>query len=116
MSDHEYSTAQVAEALGISKLTLLRWLQSGKLAEPKRVAQHGKIDARVWSESDLRRAAVVKVQMRRGRPSKNANSEAHTNGRLLQLRELLNWYGQEVTDTPLKAVHLLQVDLDKRLS
>ena len=31
----EYSTDQVAKTLGIDKSTLLRWLYSGRLAEPK---------------------------------------------------------------------------------
>jgi hypothetical protein len=49
-----YSTAQVASAIGVSKKTILRWLWSGKLAEPKQTIGAG--DSRVWTEADLNRA------------------------------------------------------------
>ena len=48
----EYSTDQVARALGIDKSTLLRWLYSGKLAEPK-VVKTPTSKIRVWSEKDI---------------------------------------------------------------
>jgi predicted site-specific integrase-resolvase len=49
-----YSTAQVATAIGVSKKTLLRWLWTGKLAEPKQTV--GSIETRIWTEADLTRA------------------------------------------------------------
>ena len=37
LGDQEfYSTLEVADAAGISKTTLLRWLRSGDIPEPKR--------------------------------------------------------------------------------
>lgn len=44
-----YSTAQVAAAIGVDKKTLLRWLWSGKVAEPKQTMGN----SRVWTEADL---------------------------------------------------------------
>ena len=35
-SDHKYSTRQVADKVGVSKETLLRWLRAGKVPEPDR--------------------------------------------------------------------------------
>lgn len=49
-----YSTAQVAHKIGVDKKTLLRWLYSGKVTEPKIIRTPGSI-VRVWSEADLSR-------------------------------------------------------------
>lgn len=66
----EYSTDQVAGALGINKSTLLRWLYSGKLAEPK-IVKTPTSKIRVWSEKDLKRAQRHKdSNYRRGRGRK----------------------------------------------
>jgi len=66
----EYSTDQVARALGIDKSTLLRWLYSGKLAEPK-VVKTPTSKIRVWSEKDLMRAQRYKdANYRKGRGRK----------------------------------------------
>jgi len=54
-----YSTVQIARKVGVDKKTLLRWLYSGKLAEPKIVRMPGGV-IRVWSESDLKRASRFK--------------------------------------------------------
>jgi len=67
-------TAEVAAQCGISKRTLLRWLYSGKLPEPKRL-QVGGTDVRVWSEKDLPavKALVLaspKIQKRKERKGK----------------------------------------------
>lgn len=50
-----YSTAEVARLIGVSKMTLLRWLYAGKLPEPE-MQTFGGVESRVWSESDLSRA------------------------------------------------------------
>ena len=49
-----YSTAQVADAIGVSKKTLLRWLYAGELPEPKQTV--GTLNNRVWTEAELKRA------------------------------------------------------------
>jgi hypothetical protein len=56
-----YSTGQVARQIGVDKKTLLRWLYSGKLAEPKIITAPG-ATIRVWSEADLKRASQHKEQ------------------------------------------------------
>ncbi len=67
-----YSTAHVAKIVGVDKSTLLRWLYSGRLAEPKRIQQPG-IESRVWSEKDLQRVKKFKEQnYRQGRARKKA--------------------------------------------
>jgi len=50
-----YSTVQVARLIGVSKMTLLRWLWAGKIREPKRRTNGGQ-DVRTWTERDLERA------------------------------------------------------------
>jgi predicted site-specific integrase-resolvase len=60
-----YSTAQIADAIGVSKKTLLRWLWSGKLAEPKQTV--GTLDSRVWTQADLNRAKLYREQNYRKR-------------------------------------------------
>jgi len=66
----EYSTDHVAKALGIDKSTLLRWLYSGKLSEPK-VVKTPTSKIRVWSEKDLMRAQRYKDEnYRKGRGRK----------------------------------------------
>jgi hypothetical protein len=56
-----YSTGEVARELGIHKTTLLRWLYSGKLKEPRRIEQPG-VDYRLWSEKDLERVRRYKEE------------------------------------------------------
>lgn len=60
-----YTTAQVAKIIGVSKNTLLQWLYTGVLTEPKRSAVGG-IQWRIWSASDIERARKVKATMKRG--------------------------------------------------
>jgi predicted site-specific integrase-resolvase len=50
-----YSTAQVAAAISVNKSTLLRWLYTGKLKEP-RMQIFGGVASRIWTEKDLETA------------------------------------------------------------
>ena len=45
-----YSTHEAADSAGISKATLLRWLKSGQISEPKRDVRGW----RIFSEDELR--------------------------------------------------------------
>ncbi len=68
----KYSTSQVAEKIGVHKLTLIRWLLSGKIAEPERVKQGG-IDLRLWTDSDVERLKKYKAaHYRKGRGRKKS--------------------------------------------
>ncbi len=65
-----YSTSQVARMIGVHKLTLIRWLVSGKLAEPKRIGNGG-IQARIWTNRDVERVRKYKDEnYRKGRGRK----------------------------------------------
>ncbi len=61
-----YSTAEVAKAIEVSKKTLLRWLYSGSLSEPKRET-FGGVESRVWSAADLERAKAFRERRYRRR-------------------------------------------------
>jgi hypothetical protein len=62
-----YSTLEVARLVGVHKYTLLRWLYTGAVAEPKRQIIGGQI-VRIWTDRDLGRARKYKQEnYRRGR-------------------------------------------------
>ena len=65
-----FTTQRVADSIGVSKRTLLRWLYEGKIREPKRV-DFGGPSYRVWSQRDLRAAQEYKAKFyRKGRGRK----------------------------------------------
>lgn len=65
-----YSTKQVAQMVGINRVTLQRWLLSGKLREPRRI-RNGGIDARIWTARDVERVKKYKAShYRKGRGRK----------------------------------------------
>jgi len=65
-----YSTATVAAEVGVSKLTLIRWLVAGKIKEPRRVKQGG-IELRLWTTRDVERVRKYKQEnYRKGRGRK----------------------------------------------
>jgi hypothetical protein len=65
-----YSTARVAAEVGVSKLTLVRWLLAGKIKEPRRVNQGGQ-EIRVWTDRDVERVREYKADhYRKGRGRK----------------------------------------------
>jgi DNA-binding transcriptional MerR regulator len=57
----EFSTLQVAREIGVHRATLLRWLQAGKIPEPRHIRAAGQ-DIRVWSQHDVERARRLKVR------------------------------------------------------
>ena len=61
-----YSTGEVAEAIGVSKITLLRWLWAGKITEPKRQT-FGGVENRVWTAADLNCAKLYRQEHYRKR-------------------------------------------------
>ena len=62
-----YSTLQVAQAIGVDKSTLLRWLYAEKIAEPSVKTVAG-VKIRCWSEKDLERAKKHREDRYRKRP------------------------------------------------
>lgn len=61
-----FSTVEVAREIGVSKNTVLRWLASGKLKEPKRET-FGGVASRVWTAADLERARAFREEHYRKR-------------------------------------------------
>lgn len=59
-----YTTAEVAERIGVSKNTLLRWISDGRLRDTARDWRNW----RTWSDADVRRAEAVRDQLH-GRPT-----------------------------------------------
>ncbi len=69
-----YSTRQAARMVGINRGTLVAWLLSGKVKEPRRI-RGGGIDARVWTARDVERVRKWKAAhycKGRGRKKKKA--------------------------------------------
>ena len=62
-----YSTLEVARTIGVDKSTLLRWLYTGKLAEPSQKTVAG-VMIRIWSKTDLERARKHREERYRKRP------------------------------------------------
>ena len=65
------STVQVAQAVGVTRVTLERWLSSGKIRRPKTV-QIGAATFRQWTPADVERVRKFKEQnYRKGRGRKS---------------------------------------------
>ncbi len=64
------STQDVAQRVGINRVTLERWLSSGKVKAPKTV-QFGKNEFRNWTAEDVARVRKYKqANYRKGRGRK----------------------------------------------
>lgn len=64
------STVEVARKVGISRVTLERWLSSGKVKAPKKV-RFGKNEFRNWTAEDVARVRKQKQHnYRKGRGRK----------------------------------------------
>jgi hypothetical protein len=53
------STLQLAREIGVHRATILRWLQSGLLPEPRHVRTPNQ-DIRIWGARDIERARRLK--------------------------------------------------------
>jgi DNA-binding transcriptional MerR regulator len=51
----QLTTQAVADRIGVTKRTLLRWLHLGKVQEPRRIA-FGGIAIRIWTPKDVAKA------------------------------------------------------------
>lgn len=56
-----YSTQEVADILGVAKVTLLRWINEGLIHEPSRDERGW----RIWTDEDLERARRSGASARR---------------------------------------------------
>ena len=67
------TTRQAAEAVGINRVTLQRWIAAGLVKAPKAVVRGGRA-VRLWSEGDLEKLRTKKEQIyRKGRGRKAAS-------------------------------------------
>jgi len=56
--------------IGVDRVTLQRWLISGKLKEPKKV-KAGSVEVRIWTDRDIERVRKYKQEnYRKGRGRK----------------------------------------------
>lgn len=55
----EFTTKQVAREIGVDPTTIIRWLQTGQLREPRHIRGAG-VDVRVWTPRDVERARRLK--------------------------------------------------------
>jgi len=61
------STSEVAKVVGVHKRTLLGWLYTGKIREPKRRIGGGQ-DVRLWNDHDVQEVRRYKeANYRKGR-------------------------------------------------
>jgi excisionase family DNA binding protein len=72
------TTAQAARALGVSKATLLRWIRSGAIPEP-RVVMLGGVKYRLFSDANLKHALQHKRWLHR--PGARVRSKRALDGR-----------------------------------
>jgi excisionase family DNA binding protein len=64
------STAEVAAKVGVSRVTLERWLSSGKVKSPATI-RYGRNEFRNWTDSDVERIRKFKQEnYRKGRGRK----------------------------------------------
>lgn len=68
------STEEVANKVGISRVTLERWLASGKLPSPKKL-RFGRSEFRNWKAADIERVKKYrKDHYRKGRGRKKVKN------------------------------------------
>ncbi len=65
-----HTTAEAAKAVGITRITLQRWIASGKIKAP-RPSLRGSVGLRLWTEADVARLQRAKEEIyRKGRGRK----------------------------------------------
>ena len=65
-----HTTAEAAKAVGITRITLQRWIASGKIKAP-RPSLRGSVGLRLWTDTDVARLQRAKEEIyRKGRGRK----------------------------------------------
>jgi excisionase family DNA binding protein len=62
MSPKERTTAEAAQAVGITRATLQVWIKRGKCRAPKTQLRDGRA-VRLWTDSDVARLQAVKKKI-----------------------------------------------------
>ena len=64
------TTIDAAEAVGIDRVTLQRWIRLGKVKAPRTVLRNGR-GVRLWAQADMKRLRETKEKLyRKGRGRK----------------------------------------------
>jgi len=71
---NEYSTRQAAEKLGLSLITLQRYIASGRIPAPS-VTKVGGGKLRIWSEQDIKNVRRVLPSLKNGRKTRYHKQE-----------------------------------------
>jgi predicted site-specific integrase-resolvase len=58
------NTTEAAEAVGIDRITLQRWIRLGKVEAPEAVIRGGRA-VRLWTRADIKRLRETKEQLYR---------------------------------------------------
>jgi excisionase family DNA binding protein len=69
MNRKNYTTAEAAGKIGVSRQTLHAWIESGKVVAPKPLAV-GKNSIRLWAKADIEEARKFKGTLKPGPQSK----------------------------------------------
>jgi excisionase family DNA binding protein len=70
VSRKTYTTREAAKAVGITRVTLQRWITAGKIRAPRTRLVDG-VGKRLWSEEDISRLRQTKEEIyRKGRGQK----------------------------------------------
>lgn len=70
VSRKPYTTREAAAAVGITRVTLQRWIAAGKIRAPRARLRDG-VGVRLWAEADVSRLRKVKALIyRKGRGRK----------------------------------------------
>jgi len=72
---NQYSTIQAAEKLGISLMTLNRYLAANKIPAPE-VQLVGRFRIRLWSDSDIEKVRNLLPKIANGRKTRHQKASA----------------------------------------
>lgn len=68
-----FTTAEAATKIGVSRATLYNWIESGLVEAPEPIRQ----GVRLWTASDIAKAARAKGTIKLGRPSAAKRNERY---------------------------------------
>ena len=74
MNTKNYTTAEAAAKIGVSRQTLHSWIAGGKVVAPKLLAL-GKNSIRLWTKADIDEARKFKGMLKPGPRSKKEKSK-----------------------------------------
>jgi hypothetical protein len=73
----QYSTAQAARELGLSLITLNRYIAAKKIPVPP-VTEVGPVRVRLWSDSDIQQVRALLPKIKNGRKTRYSKPKKQT--------------------------------------